>query len=211
MCAVVLIEYLRVSERLYHIWWQRCRRQKYETHGADVRLRMTTRSGATYRRTKPEEETMSNPREGDERQGDAGVSDLLRLQLEDRRRRDEELAAERERREEETRRRDDELAAERARREEEVRQHATRMKEQMDMMRSLVETSRTTGVPSGEGRTVEGHGLVRDKLVLTKLTDAEDIEAFLTTFERLMTVYGLAEDRWAIKLAPQLTGRALEA
>ena len=85
------------------------------------------------------------------------------------------------------------------------------MKEQMDMMRSLVETPRTTGVPSGEGRTVEGHGLVRDKLVLTKLTDADDIEAFLTTFERLMTVYGLPEDRWAIKLAPQLPGRALEA
>ena len=92
------------------------------------------------------------------------------------------------------------------RREEDARQHAARMNEQIDMMRSLVETSRTAGAPGGDGRTVEGHGPVRDKLVLTKLTDADDIEAFLT-----MTVYGVAEDRWAMKLAPQLTGRALES
>ena len=78
------------------------------------------------------------------------------------------------------------------------------------MMRSFVETSRTAGAPSSVGRTVEGHGPVSDKLVLTKLTDTEDMEAFLTTFERLMIVYGVAEDRRAIKLAPQLTGRALE-
>ena len=43
------------------------------------------------------------------------------------------------------------------------------------------------------------------------LSDAEDIEAYLTTFERMMAVYGVEEDRWAFKLAPQLTGRAQEA
>ena len=34
-----------------------------------------------------------------------------------------------------------------------------------------------------------------DKLVLTKLTENEDVEAYLTTFERMMTVYGVREDR----------------
>ena len=181
------------------------RRQVDETHGADIRQCMTTRSGASYRRTT---DMMSNPREREERQGNAGVSDLVRLLLEDRRRREEtrrregELAAERARREEE-------LAAERRRREEEARQHSNRIKEQMDMIRNLVESSQTAVAPSGDGgRTVEGHGAVREKLVLTKLSN-HDIEAFLTTFERLMTVYGVGEDRWAIKLAPQLTGRAL--
>ena len=139
------------------------------------------------------------------------MSDILRLLLEDRRRHEEELAADRAQRKEETQRRDDELAAERMCREEEAQQHAARMNEQMDILRSLVDTSRTPGAPGVDGRTIEGHGPVRDKLVLTKLTDAEDIEAFLTKFERLMTVYGVAEDCWAIKLAPQLTGRALES
>ena len=51
----------------------------------------------------------------------------------------------------------------------------------------------------------------RDKLKLSKLTESEDIEAFLTTFERMMRVYGVKEDRWAFKLAPQLTERAQQA
>ena len=48
---------------------------------------------------------------------------------------------------------------------------------------------------------------------LTKLTESEDIEAFLTTFEWMMRVYGVRtrEDHWAFKLAPQLTGRAQQA
>ena len=111
---------------------------------------------------------MSNSRDSGERQGESGVSDLVRLLLEDRRRREEELAAERARLEEETRRREEELAAERERRdeqarrreeevaaerirrEEEARQHANHMKEQMDIICSLVESSRTAVVPSGD-------------------------------------------------------------
>ena len=46
---------------------------------------------------------------------------------------------------------------------------------------------------------------------LTKLTESEDIEAFLTTFERMMQVYGVDEACWAYKLAPQLTGKAQQA
>ena len=40
-----------------------------------------------------------------------------------------------------------------------------------------------------------------DKLKLTKLTET-DVEAFLTTFERLMLVNKIRPDRWAVKLAP---------
>ena len=156
---------------------------------------MTTRSGASYKRTEPSEETMSDTEEGADTapQDSAGVADLIRLLLEDRRRRE------------------DELAAERAQRAEETRKHETQMKEQLDMIRSLVECTRTGSEPSGDSRRVEEHGSVRDKLVLTKLSEEDDIEAYLTTVERMMTMYNVEEGRWAIKLAPQLMGRAQEA
>ena len=35
-------------------------------------------------------------------------------------------------------------------------------------------------------------------------------EAFFTTFVRMMGVFGMEENRWAFKLAPQLTGKAQE-
>ena len=41
-----------------------------------------------------------------------------------------------------------------------------------------------------------------------KLSDQDDIEAYLTTFERVMRAYEVKEERWAVKLAPQLTGKA---
>ena len=47
-----------------------------------------------------------------------------------------------------------------------------------------------------------------EQLKLTKLTDQDDIEAFLTAFERTMGVFGIGKNRWAFKLAPQLTGKA---
>ena len=41
------------------------------------------------------------------------------------------------------------------------------------------------------------------ELRLTKLTETEDIESYLTTFEGMMEVHGIEEDRWAFRLAPQ--------
>ena len=82
------------------------------------------------------------------------------------------------------------------------------MQEQLAMIRSLVESSRPA--PS-EPRVGEGRSTVQDKLVLSKFNEGEDVEAYLTTFERLMTVYGIDEERWAIKLASQLSGRAQQA
>ena len=44
-----------------------------------------------------------------------------------------------------------------------------------------------------------------------ELLESEDLESYLTTFERMMQVYHVDEERWAFKLAPQLTGRAQRA
>ncbi len=42
---------------------------------------------------------------------------------------------------------------------------------------------------------------------VVKLTDDDDIVAYITTFERLMTAYEVKKDRWAFKLAPNLTAK----
>lgn len=73
------------------------------------------------------------------------------------------------------------------------------------MMRQMLERSRT------ERGSTEGGAPVHDKLVLTRFVEGDDIEAFLTTFERLMGVYHVEETRWVAKLAPQLAGRAQQA
>ena len=43
------------------------------------------------------------------------------------------------------------------------------------------------------------------------MTEDDDIEAYLTTFERLMQAYEVSKDRWSFKLAPQLVGKAQQA
>lgn len=73
------------------------------------------------------------------------------------------------------------------------------------MLRGLIEGIHKHG-ESAEKRAE------KDKDVkLTKLTESDDIEAFLTTFERLMVSYEIRKDRWVFKLAPQLIGKAQEA
>ena len=50
-----------------------------------------------------------------------------------------------------------------------------------------------------------------DQLKLTKLTDSEDIEVYLTTFKIMMKVYEVEKERWALLLASQLTGKVQHA
>ena len=57
----------------------------------------------------------------------------------------------------------------------------------------------------GAGGSHEGEAKV------SKLTEADDIEAYLTTFERLMEAFSVPKERWVFKLAPQLTGKAQQA
>ena len=46
---------------------------------------------------------------------------------------------------------------------------------------------------------------------VAKLTDADDIEAYMVTFERLMSAYDVPANRWVFKLAPQQSGKAQQA
>ena len=66
----------------------------------------------------------------------------------------------------------------------------------MESLMKLVEDSRVAK-PAGE---------LHVKLV--PLTDKDDIEAYLVTFERIMEAHKVPQERWAHYLAPQLTGRA---
>ena len=134
----------------------------------------------------------------------AGVSELVKLLLEDRRIQEEATARREAELMEERKRRKEELSGERARREVEHQRQVEHMQEQLTMMREWMERSQARGE---RGSREED----RDHLKLTKLTESEDIEAFLTTFEWMMRVYGVREDRWAFKLAPQLTGKAQQA
>ena len=45
-------------------------------------------------------------------------------------------------------------------------------------------------------------------LKLTKLTLLDDIEAFMTTFERPMEAHKIERRKWPVLLGPQLTGKA---
>ena len=108
------------------------------------------------------------------------MSDLVRLLLEDRMRRDEEAS-----------------------------QREKDRREEMDLLRSLVESSRpTTRYPEeGAARTVPA----QEKVVLAKVAEGDDVDVFMTTFERVMNGYKIPEGRWAIQLVPQLSGKAQQA
>lgn len=84
-----------------------------------------------------------------------------------------------------------------------------RDEEMQQLLRSVVGgTRRTTGVGEEPERTPRGSS---DDVRLTKLSSEDDIEAYLTTFERAMTACEVPRNRWAFRLAPQLTGKAQQA
>ena len=71
---------------------------------------------------------------------------------------------------------------------------------------------RRTTPPAGTAGTL-GHGPA-NKLEAArpaKLTDSDDIEAYIPTFERLMAAYGVEKAHWVVRLAPQLSGKAQQA
>ena len=61
------------------------------------------------------------------------------------------------------------------------------------------------GLTTGRPRCIEV-GL--ESLKLTKLTETDDIKAFLTTLERAVVAHGVERDKRVAILAPQLTGKA---
>ena len=99
-------------------------------------------------------------------EGEAGagsVGDMVKLLLEDRRRREEEYAAERARRDAEVERRTEEMA------------------KQIELLARLVGDRERPVALEATGE--------RDKVKLTKLSESDDIEAYLKTFERMMSAY----------------------
>ena len=85
------------------------------------------------------------------------------------------------------------------RHEQELAQHQEERRVQIDLMRALLEgaTPATPRQPQPD--------------IFRKLTEADDIEAYLTTFERFVMSASLERQHWAFKLAPYLTGKAQQA
>ena len=77
----------------------------------------------------------------------------------------------------------------------------------MELLLKLVEE-----VQGNRGGGLESRSMSEtEEARVTKLTEENDIEAYLTTFERMMDAYEVPQSRWSFKLAPQLIGRAQQA
>ena len=75
----------------------------------------------------------------------------------------------------------------------------------MELFAKIVESKKAESSSGTSSRAADGG------LRVAKLTDRDDIEAYLTTFERLMSAYNIPKDRWIFKLAPQLSGKVQQA
>ena len=74
---------------------------------------------------------------------------------------------------------------------------------QMEHLQRLVAGHSTATTPARATNT--------ESIKLTKLGEGDDVEAYLTTFERIMEVNEVNRERWQFQLAPQLTGKAQQA
>ena len=93
-------------------------------------------------------------------------------------------------------------------RERENEQQMQVMREHMDSLVRLVEISRRTVEPTTAVTTPTPS---KPDVRPSKLTDSDDIEAYLLTFERMMLAYGVEKAHWVVRLAPQLSGKAQQA
>ena len=157
-------------------------------------------------------ETGHSQASGPETEGTGDIQKVLQMLLDDRRKREEEIAAERRQREEEIaaerRQREQEAVAERERQERETERRLQEMQKHVDALLKVVEKSHDG--TSGAKREARGAGDEKE-VRLTKLSEADDVEAYLTTFERMMTAFEVQKERWVFKLAPYLTGKAQQA
>lgn len=53
--------------------------------------------------------------------------------------------------------------------------------------------------------SVRGRGIT-NSIKLTQLTEEDDIESYLTTFERVMEAHKVSREHWSFQLDPYLTG-----
>ena len=84
------------------------------------------------------------------------------------------------------RKREEEIAAERAQREKEVQRQMDMMKEQMESLVQIVRGAQTTSPRTSGGLEVK----------LVPLKEKDDIEAYLMMFERIMGAHQIEEERW---------------
>ena len=75
----------------------------------------------------------------------------------------------------------------------------------LDTMQCLVECSRGYD----EHREQRQHVHVTDQIRLARLTKADDIESYLTMFERMMQMGDIVEETWTLRLVPQLAFAAI--
>lgn len=102
---------------------------------------------------------------------------------------------------EDRRKREEEFAAERAAREKDAEKRIQDMQAQMEVLMKLVSDSHKVETPLGNVPPVK----------LVPLTEQDDIESYLVTFERIMDAYKITKGQWTYYLAPQLTGKAQQA
>ncbi len=150
------------------------------------------RSGKTYKQA---EDVTSGDDHGERRDP---MAEMLQLLMEDRRRHDEEVAEER-------RQRAEEQLRDKERRLYEDERRETESQRQMELFQGL-----RTGLHK-QGEAAERRAEKDRDVKLTKLAETDDIEAYLTTFERMMTSYEIPANRWVYMLAPHLTGQAQKA
>ena len=144
---------------------------------------MTTRSGLTYNAIQGDSGEMS------QQSSSVSVGDLLKILVDSQQRQAEAEERRRAAEDEERRRR---LVEEQRRQEESERQ--------MALIARLLEKSTLDDGRDRKPRERDAQ--------LVRLTDKDDIETYLTTFERVMEAYEVDRNRWTFKLAPYLSGRA---
>ena len=164
---------------------------------------MSTRAGTVYQSSGEvngamEVEYGDNP-------GVAESTSVERMWIGEQRRREAEWAEERHQWEVELKLREQAYEEERRRREEEWQQREEHNRRQMEVLQSLVVGIQLQG-------EVANRRAEREKdAKIAKLTEEDDIVAYLTMFERIMTAYEIKKECWAFKLAANLVGRAQQA
>ena len=140
---------------------------------------MTARSGLSYRGSGEMMETGHAQASATETEVTGDVQKVLQMLLEDRRKREEEIAAERCQREQEA-------AAERERQKRETERRLQEMQKHVDALLRVVERSHgeTSGLKKGARRAGDDK-----EIKLTKLSDSDDVQAYLTTFECMMAAF----------------------
>ena len=169
---------------------------------------MTTRAGTSYNSMEGVNENGYRMTQLTEQGGvarDLSSTEMLQIFLQEKQQREAELVDERRSWEEEKRLRERELEEERRRREEEMLRREEQTQRQMEILQTLVEGVQMQG--EAATRRAEKEKDVR----VPKLTEEDDIVAYLTTFERLMVAYEVREEHWAFKLVANLSGRAQQA